>query len=64
MNTKQGKLFTALMLILVSILASSCAIADVNVKPAPLVIQEQGSFAVGGTVITTVGTFDPVKMTP
>ena len=24
-------------------------------------IQEQGSFAVGGTVITTPGTFDPIK---
>ena len=28
--------------------------------PAPLVIQEQGSFAVGGTVVTTPGTFDPI----
>jgi hypothetical protein len=28
--------------------------------PAPLVIQEQGSFAVGGTVVTTPGTFDAV----
>ena len=27
---------------------------------APLVIQEQGSFAVGGTVVTTPGTFDPI----
>ena len=33
-------------------------------KPAPLVIQEQGSFAVGGTVITNPGTFDPNKPTP
>jgi hypothetical protein len=30
----------------------------------PLVIQEQGSFAVGGRVITRPGKFDPVKMTP
>ena len=27
---------------------------------APLVIQEQGSFAVGGTVVATAGTFDPI----
>lgn len=27
----------------------------------PLVIKEQGSFAVGGTVITNAGTFDPIK---
>jgi hypothetical protein len=30
-------------------------------KPAPLVIQEQGSFAVGGTMTTAPGTFDPRK---
>jgi pimeloyl-ACP methyl ester carboxylesterase len=29
--------------------------------PEPLIIQEQGSFAVGGTVITNPGTFDPAK---
>jgi len=33
-------------------------------KPAPLVIQEQGSFAVGGTVITNPGAFDTFKPTP
>ena len=30
-------------------------------KPAPLVIQEQGSFAAGGTMTTAPGTFDPLK---
>ncbi len=30
----------------------------------PMVIQEQGSFAVGGTVITNPGTFDPILRTP
>ncbi|MCC6413801.1 MAG: alpha/beta fold hydrolase [Saprospiraceae bacterium] len=29
-----------------------------------LMVQEQGSFAVGGTVITNPGTFDPYKPTP
>lgn len=33
-------------------------------KPKPLMVQEQGSFAVGGTVITNPGTFDPIKRTP
>ena len=33
-------------------------------KPAPLVIAEQGSFAVGGKVITNPGTFDSAKPTP
>lgn len=28
---------------------------------APLVIQEQGSFAVGGTAVAAPGTFDPIK---
>jgi len=27
----------------------------------PIVIQEQGSFAVGGTVVTDSGTFDPIR---
>jgi quercetin dioxygenase-like cupin family protein len=32
-----------------------------NNNSAPLMIQEQGSFAVGGTVVTAPGTFDPIK---
>lgn len=32
-------------------------------KPAPLVIDQQGSFAVGGTIISTPGDFDATKMT-
>jgi pimeloyl-ACP methyl ester carboxylesterase len=35
-----------------------------NAKIKPLLIQEQGSFAVGGTVISSPGTFDPIKRTP
>lgn len=38
--------------------------AQKHTKQQPLVIQEQGSFAVGGTVITNPGTFDPYKPTP
>ncbi|MBZ5624366.1 MAG: alpha/beta fold hydrolase [Acidobacteriia bacterium] len=33
-------------------------------KPAPLSIQEQGSFAVGGKVISNSGTFNPKQPTP
>lgn len=33
-------------------------------KSAPLTIQEQGSFAVGGTVIASAGTYDAVKRGP
>ena len=35
-----------------------------NNKQKPLVIQEQGSFAVGGKVITYPGTFNPYNFTP
>lgn len=35
-----------------------------NTTPGPLVIQEQGSFAIGGTVMNAPGTFDAVKQTP
>jgi hypothetical protein len=36
--------------------------ADETAKP--LIIAQQGSFAVGGTVITNPGTFDPYRLTP
>jgi hypothetical protein len=37
---------------------ASCALAD-----QPLVIQKQGSFMAGGTVVSTPGTFDPMNPT-
>lgn len=39
-------------------LASASAMADPMAKSEPLVIQEQGSFAVGGTVVRTPGTYN------
>jgi len=38
-------------------------VACMSTKQKPLVIQKQGSFAVGGTVITHSGTFNPYKPT-
>jgi pimeloyl-ACP methyl ester carboxylesterase len=64
MTTEHRKLFTALLLLFASIIASTCAIDGENNKPAPLIIQEQGSFAVGGTVIGNSCTYDPFKRTP
>ena len=64
MNSKFRKLIVALTLTFVSISFTACATTNYSGKPAPMVIQEQGSFAVGGSVITNPGTFDPVKMTP
>lgn len=48
------------LIAIAAILWPSLALAQ-ETKPAPLVIQEQGSFAVGGTVVTAPGTFDPRK---
>jgi pimeloyl-ACP methyl ester carboxylesterase len=64
MTTRHRNFFNALLLHFAIIIASTCAIAGQNDKPAPLVIQEQGSFAVGGTVIRNSGTYDPIKRTP
>jgi hypothetical protein len=55
---------TALLLVSAGAIGSGSAVAEQAGKPAPLVVQEQGSFAVGGTVITNPGTFDPYKPTP
>jgi hypothetical protein len=33
-------------------------------KPEPLAVQEQGSFAVGGTVMTSPGTYDAINRSP
>lgn len=35
-----------------------------HAQKKPIVIQDQGSFTVGGTVVTNPGTFDPIKRTP
>ena len=51
----------ALLLIAAAILCTSCATSGPDVVRGPLSIQAQGSFAVGGTVIRSPGTFDPVR---
>jgi hypothetical protein len=48
----------------VLLLASTLVTAAAAAEQTPLVIREQGSFAVGGTVITSPGSFDPYKPTP
>jgi hypothetical protein len=47
---------------LIGALALSLSITYAQKKP--IVIQEQGSFAVGGSVITNQGSIDPIKRTP
>ena len=51
------------LLIIISALLNACTLSKQGANNN-LVIKEQGSFAVGGTVITNPGTFDPYKPTP
>lgn len=53
-----------LLFITVSALFPSCSSRDESTDKGPLIIQEQGSFAVGGTVISNPGTFDQYNQTP
>jgi hypothetical protein len=63
MTPMPRRLFAKLLLISTSIIASPGASFGQASKREPLVIQEQGSFAVGGTVTNNPGTFDPYKPT-
>jgi len=61
MNRKIINCLVALCLIALS---SSSLQAQKKGKQNPLMIEKQGSFAVGGTVISTPGIYDPIKRTP
>jgi Alpha/beta hydrolase family len=61
MRSRPWKRCCAVALVAATVAAAFNAAAADAGKPAPLVIQEQGSFAVGGTVSTAPGTFDPRK---
>jgi hypothetical protein len=60
-------LLTAMLLLLMQIMYAqkdkqkSINPSKKTTGSAPIIIQEQGSFAVGGTVIANPGTFDPIK---
>ncbi len=44
------------------VFATAClASCTASKNTGPIIIQQQGSFAVGGTVVTNPGTFDPIK---
>lgn len=61
MRPTRWELCTAFVLLSAVVLASAGAMAQHVRKPEPLVIQEQGSFAVGGIATTAPGTFNPHK---
>src|SRR5690349_1609924 len=54
--------YNANHLLVTTILVLSLSLG--NAQKKPLVIQDQGSFAVGGSVKTNPGTFDPIERTP
>jgi hypothetical protein len=64
MSRKRWKSFVALWLIAAAFNTSASAQDAGKNRPGPLVIREQGSFAVGGTVINNPGKFDPYRPTP
>lgn len=64
MSMKHRKSFIALSLLATILVNSASAQEKKKNKQEPLVIREQGSFAVGGTVINNPGKFDPYHPTP
>jgi hypothetical protein len=62
--TTLKKTWTGLLLALAALALSACASGPQGTATGPLVIQEQGSFAVGGSVITNAGTFNVLKPSP
>lgn len=54
----------SLLFLLAVVITASSLTAQTTEKQKPIMIHEQGSFAVGGTVITNPGTFDPYNQTP
>lgn len=64
MKRKQHPWHKALGLLFAAMLAVASAQSVAENASKPLVIQEQGSFAAGGTVLKNPGTFDPYNPTP
>ena len=62
--TIERVIFPTLLLAAVSTTLVTGAGAQERPKPAPLTIEEQGSFAAGGTLVTNPGTFNPARPTP
>lgn len=55
------KINLVLLCLTAFVFMTACASLKDGSGREPLVIQEQGSFAVGGRVVTAPGTFDPIK---
>jgi hypothetical protein len=59
MQSKHRKFFVVLWLIVAILFTSASAREPQKSKPGPLMIQEQGSLAVGGSTTTAPGTSTP-----
>lgn len=64
MNTRHRESFIIVCLVAATLFSSATAQETKKRKQEPLAIQEQGSFAIGGTVIHNPGKFDPYHPTP
>ncbi len=64
MNTRHRESFIILWLVAATLFTSASAQENKRSKQGPLLIREQGSFAIGGTVINKPGKFDPYRPTP
>lgn len=58
------RLKVAALALLAAVAFFSAIAQDTSRKVEPLIIQEQGSFAVGGTVITNSGAYDAIQRSP
>ena len=58
---KQKQLLCLALMLAICLCISACSTCGIRGNSGVLQIQEQGSFAVGGSVIETPGTFDPKK---
>jgi pimeloyl-ACP methyl ester carboxylesterase len=64
MNYERLRRVTSVLALSAGIVLLANSQAAESGRPAPLMIQEQGSFAVGGKVITNPGAFNPKQPTP
>lgn len=60
-GTIKQQLFFIILSIIISFLVTSCASTRMNTGDNKLMIQQQGAFSAGGTVIKSDGAFDPLK---
>jgi pimeloyl-ACP methyl ester carboxylesterase len=61
MSRKRRESFITIWLMAAVLFTPASAQETKTRRPEPLMIQEQGSFAIGGSVTTAPGTFDPIK---